>query len=221
MPHTVENLKLNIKAAEDGRPWLLLPEEYQSGSLAREYPLPADIRQLQQVATLPLQKNKMDSGSIYIRRAMRELQRRLTAKMGTHRRLEGAENAAKEALKSFENRVKQLEARGEKAIQGVQDRADEAIASLNDLFELGRKGLEGQMQAHLDGKPWQDEEINARAFRECFRMVSQAVKGLGLPSSEREKAREAIVKELSESLKATKEATDMQKSADENKESVH
>ena len=81
----------------------------------------------------------------------------------------------------------------------------ESIASLTDLFSLARKGIDGQMRAHLDGKEWMGEKINARAFRECFRMVTQTVKGLGLPSEERTRAKSAIMDEVAEALKDTQE----------------
>ena len=54
-------------------------------------------------------------------------------------------------------------------------KAVNAIANLNDLFALGRRGIDGQMQAHLAGETWMGEEINARAFRELFRMVITGV----------------------------------------------
>jgi len=96
-----------------------------------------------------------------------------------------------------------VEARAE--VDKVKQAAAESIASLTDLFSLGRKGLAGQMKAHLEKQEWQGEVITARAFRECFRMVSQAVKGLGLPSDQRPEANHAIMDEVAAALDGTRD----------------
>jgi hypothetical protein len=109
----------------------------------------------------------------------------------------------------------QQEARAE--LDKVKQAAAESIASLTDLFSLGRKGISAQMQAHLQGSEWQGEKIDARAFRECFRMVSQAVKGLGLPNDQRTVATQAILDEVAAALDGTRDAA----SNDPSTEEVH
>ena len=80
------------------------------------------------------------------------------------------------------------------------------MAGLNDLFALGREGIERQMKAYLAGAEYQGEKIDGEAFRSCFRMVTQAVKGLGLPSDQRDKARDAVMEEVAKSVEATRSA---------------
>lgn len=209
MKYTIENLKLNVEEAKNGRTWLLLPEEYNDPKLAEEYPLPADTEEVQLLSLLPVRHQQRDTGSIYLRRAKRELTARLRGKTRAPINIEAVEAKTEDMGKQFEKRLEGLESKANQAIQRVQDAASKAIASLDDLFRLGREGLEGQMKAHLAQEAWKGEEINARAFRDCFRMVFQAVKGLGLPTAEESKARGAIFEELAASLRATQEATVM------------
>ena len=61
------------------------------------------------------------------------------------------------------------------------------------------------MRAYLNGDEYQDERINKRDFQQCFRMVTQAVKGLGLPSDQRVTANEAIIEEVAAAIRDTQE----------------
>lgn len=214
MKHTIENLKLNLEEARKGRTWLLLPEEYRDHRLAAEYPIPAWLNELQIVATLPIRPRVRDAGTIYVRRCIREWKQRLQARAGSVITIERAEHGVLELEKRFEERLQMLESKSEGIVKRFQEHTDRAIASLDELFRLGREGIEGQMRAHLAGETWKDEQITARAFRECFRMVSQTVKGLGLPSEQQEKAREVVIAEAAASLRATQEAVAMQKASD-------
>ena len=215
---TVESLRLNVQAALAGQTWLLLPEGFRDQASGAKYPLPSIRLELQKVAIIPtLTARKTDSGCIYIRRCVRALQKKLRASnsaiIDVGRRREAAEHATRDYKKALEA----FKAEAHEAVEGVRRQAEQAIASLNDLFSLGRKGIEAQMRAHLDGNEWQGEKIDARAFRECFRMVSQAVKSLGLPSDQRDAAREAVIDEVSAALKATQEAIAMAPGGDETK----
>lgn len=214
MAYTIENLKLNVKEACIGKPWLILPQEYRTKPLARSYPLPSKIEELQLLATIPLVSSS-DCGGVYIRRAISELNKRLNrsraASERADRKVDSVEQQALELKGEFEARLAQMESQAQDAVKRVEDTVGKAIASLDDLFSLGRKGIQGQMEAHLAGQEWKGEVITAGAFRQCFRMVSMAVKGLGLPSPERDKARDAVVAELAASLRATQEATAMSK----------
>lgn len=212
MQHTIESLKLNVKDACNGKPWLILPQEYRTKPLARAYPLPSKVEEIQLIAAIPL-VSRMDCGAVYIRRAISELNRRIKqskfASERADRKVDAVEQQAVELKGEFEGRLARLEAEAQAVVQRLQDRADLAIASLDELFRLGREGIEGQMRSHLAGEKWMGEDITGRAFRECFRMVTQTIKGLGLPTGEEQPARKAIIEEAAASLRATQEAVAM------------
>ena len=111
-----------------------------------------------------------------------------------------------EMQSTLKSRMKAAQVEAALAVEDVRQRAVEAIAGLDELFALGRRGLDGQMRAHLDNQQWQGEFITAQAFRQCFRMVSMAVKGLGLPSEQRQVATKAVMDQVAESIKATQDA---------------
>lgn len=204
MGHTIKSLNLNIEQARLGRVWLLLPREHRDIELATQYPLPYPIEELLALSVIPFRVGKHDSGSVYLRRCKAEAKARLKSQSGSSRSIEAAEAEVTAMTARFNKTVVKL-------TKQVQQEAKEAIASLDELFALGRKGLEGQMKAHLSGQPWQGEEIDSDAFRQCFRMVSQSVKGLGLPSTEEPKAREAVMEQYAASIRATQEAEAMKK----------
>lgn len=205
-PATCKSLRLDIEAATQGRTWLLLPEGFRHQAAGSTYPLPSRRIDLQKIVAIPIPLNKNDSGVIYIRRATEKFRetmaRSQSAILDIGRR---SETARVDAL-HFREQLKKIQEEAHASLDQVRAKAEEAIASLGDLFDLGRKGIDGQMRAHLDNKQWQGETITAADFRQCFRMVSQAVKGLGMPSTERASAREAIVQQAAEAMKATQEA---------------
>lgn len=204
--YTIANLRLNIEEAEAGRSWNLLPEGFRTVNAAKAYPLPTGAGQLQRLVNVPFDPGKTDSGVIYLGRAARRWralrQRKISTVIDTDRSLQEVQVTHAE----LKNTIKGLEDEARAAVNQVKVEADRQIANLTDLFSLGRKGIEGQMRAHLDGKTWKEETISARDFRECFRMVSQAVKGLGLPSEQRDKAREAVMEEAAAAAQSTFEA---------------
>ena len=203
---TIESLQLNLEAARNGQTWLLLPEGHRDQESGQIYPLPSRLTDLQVLSTVFVKPTKMDSGCIYIRRALAHLRehgkRKQSALMDIGTRVEKVQHAHEHYLQS----VKHVKQEIKETLEGVKREAEQAIANLTDLFALGRKGIEGQMKAHLEGAAWHGEPIDARAFRECFRMVSQAVKGLGLPSDQRPAAERVIVDELAAALEDTQDA---------------
>lgn len=164
------------------------------------------MKEVQRIVCIPIPGTKKDSGCAYIKRAIAkftELQsRKQSALIDIGRKQIQAANT--QAI--FRKKLKDMQEDAEKAVNEVRERANQAAASLTELFDLGRRGLDGQMRAHLENKDWQGEHIDADAFRQCFRMVSQAVKGLGLPSTERENAREAIIDQAAAAIRSTQEA---------------
>jgi hypothetical protein len=184
----------------------LLPEGHRDQASGQIYPLPSRLQDLQILSTIFVKSAKIDSGCLYIRRAIAHLReqgkRKQSALLDIGTRVEKVQHAHEKYLQS----VKHVKLEIQETLAGVKREAEQAIANLTDLFALGRKGIEGQMKAHLDGTEWHGEPIDAKAFRECFRMVTQAVKGLGLPSDQRDAAERVIVDELADALAATQDA---------------
>lgn len=203
---TIANLRLNIDAARAGKTWQLLPEGFRHQEAGQTYPLPSRREDLQTLAGIVVTHRGRDAGVIYLKRAFakwRERQARAPQALASVERLQ---DSIKHKNQRYARHLEAMRTEAEQAVERVKQRADEAIASLTDLFALGRRGIEGQMRAHLDGVEWQGETVNARAFRECFRMVTQAVKGLGLPSDQRQEATKTIIEEVAAALEDTQDA---------------
>jgi hypothetical protein len=216
--HTCKSLRLDIESATAGKTWLLLPEGFRDEDSGKSYPLPTHRREVQRLIAITIPPNKHDSGCYYLRRAVEAYRQRQARSQSALLDIGRRQEKAQARMEAYELQIKRLQQQAKDAVANVRAEADKAIASLNDLFSLGRAGLDGQMKAHLANEEWKGEKIDAEAFRQCFRLVSQAVKGLGLPSTERETARDAIIGEAAASLRATREAVAMAPSADDAKE---
>ena len=203
---TCESLRLNLKDAMEGKTWLLLPDGFRNQEGGKTYPLPTSRPELQKLIVIPIPANKSgDSGIYYLHRAVEAFKRRSAERLSPidmSRKINEVDNL-KHALREQARRFK-LSAN--EAVEEVRAEAGKAIASLNDLFALGREGLGGIMKAHLAGEQWKGEAVSTDQFMGCFRMVSQAVKGLGLPSEQRDKARDAVMEEVAKSLESTRSA---------------
>lgn len=206
---TCKTLKLNLDDGLAGRTWLLLPEGYRDQEQGKTYPLPGTRNELQKLAMIPIPLGKMDSGCIYLRRAAEAYRSKVTAMQSAALDIGRKASQTLDMKHNFGTDLRRMKEEAAKAVEGVKIEAGKAIASLSDLFRLGREGLEGQMKAHLAGETWKGEQIDAEAFRNCFRMVSQTVKGMGLPSDQTEKAKEAIIEEAAAALRDTREALAM------------
>ena len=203
---TIANLRLDLDAARAGKTWRMLPEGFRDVDSGLSYPLPSRRDDLQTLAGIVVTHRGQDSGVKYLKRAFmkwRERQARAPQALASVERLQ---DAVRQKNVRYARDLAAMRTEAEQAVERVKQRADEAIASLTDLFALGRRGIEGQMQAHLDSAEWQGERINSRAFRECFRMVAQAVKGLGLPSDQRQEATKTIIEEVAAALEDTQDA---------------
>ncbi len=206
---TIKSLRLNLPAAQAGKFWLLLPKGFQSAPWGKHYPLPSRRPELQKLAAITVPPNKLDVGCQYIRRCMAEWSKRDCTRNAALNRAGKHELTIRAFRDNLQRDTGKMRKQCWDSVADVQTAAAKACASLTDLFALAKKGIEGQMKAHLAGKEWQGETINAKAFRECFRMVTQTVKGLGLPSEERNKAKGAIMEEVGEALKATQDALNL------------
>ena len=191
-----------------GRVCELLPEGFRTAEAAQDYPLPSGREEIQRLVSIPLSPSS-SNGNVYLRRAIKAFRMKQARRTSAVNDIAFRQKKIAVASYRLTREFKELRAEAQNAVDGVKQQAEQAIASLTDLFALGRRGLESQMQAHLGGSEWQGERISAAAFRDCFRMVTQAVKGLGLPSEQRGKAAEAIMEEVAASLDATREAVSL------------
>lgn len=218
---TCESLKLNIEEAMKGRTWLLLPEGYRAAECGNTYPLPTARRELSRLIVIPIAPRERDSGQRYIRRARAAFEKITNQKLGAALKIESAANRANDARQHYTNQLLAFKREAKEAVDAVRAEAEKQIANLNELMVLGREGIEGQMRAHLAGEKWKDETISARDFRQCFAMVTTAIKGLGVPSDERKKAQEAIFQEAAASIESTREAVSMAPGAPAGAETEH
>lgn len=213
---TCQDLRLDLESAEAGRTWLLLPEGHRAYEAAKVYPLPNNLNELRRLAIIPPPTTRSDSGCVYLRRALEKYQAISKSKRIGPIDVEAKIARVEEASRNHERILADLAKDATEAVDKVKTEIEKATASLKELFDLGKRGLEGQMLAHLKGEHWQGELIDGDAFRECFRLVSQAVKGLGMPSSDdARKSREAIIEEYARALGDTREALDMSPGAPE------
>lgn len=220
--YTIKSLRLNLEAAYEGKTWLLLPEGFREQECGTSYPLPSRRSELQKLAgiAIPHYSWKRDCGCLYVRRAIARFKQQQEKVCSATLDVGQRRDQVAKAHYGYTQRMRTLRQEAKKAVDEVREEAAKAVASLSDLFSLGRRGLDGQMRAHLEGEDWphakdctpkkcskdcRAEPINARAFRECFRMVCTAVKGLGLPSDQKKSANDAVMEEIAASLKSTQE----------------
>ena len=201
---TIASLRLNIEAAMAGQIWLLLPEGFRDQDSGKTYPLPSLREDIQKLIVIPIPAGPKNSGVLYVKRAIAAFKtkqaRRQSAMLDVNRRQEQIVHTQEKHTQL----MKELRAEARAAVDTVREEVAKAAASLKDLFALGREGLDGQMKAHLSGTEWQGERIDARAFRECYRMVSQTVKALGIPSDQKESAERAIMEEAARAIESTR-----------------
>ena len=206
---SIKGLRLDLAAARRGDTWLLLPEGYRDQDSGDTYPLPTQFRDIDRLAKILIPRNKQDSGCRYLRRAGKRYKEKWTVRQANASTIDRVNHELTDTQSRYNRKLRNLAAEARASTDAVKEVASECIASLDDLFSLGRKGIAGMMKAHLTGEKWQGEEIKSAAFRNCYRMVAQTVKALGLPTGERGKARGAVLEQVAASIKATKEAVAM------------
>ncbi|MHC4315266.1 MAG: hypothetical protein ACYSW3_22705 [Planctomycetota bacterium] len=189
-----------------GKTWHLLPEGFRDRESARAYPLPSGRQELTRIATITPPPGQNDNGCVYIRRCRKKLKEVDLRRISAVHDIEFREHKIAKGEKAFTKKMEILEEEAKRAVEAVKEEAEKATASLADLFALGRKGLKGQMEAHLNATEWQGEKINAKAFRDCYSMVSGTVKALGLPTDQKKSAQEVVIAEAAASLRATQDA---------------
>lgn len=183
------------------------------------YPLPTTRAELAKLVEIPTPPFKRDAGCVYLHRASQKWLRKPIRRIDP---LEADEQRrvhnAYDATKKFKERMQRVEADVRLSAAQVHNAAASAVASLTTLFELGRKVIDGQLQAHLNGEEWKGERISASAARDCFRMVTQAVKGFGLKTDQAPAAQDVIMREAAEAIKATQDAIALAPGIDGEKE---
>ena len=208
--HTIESLKLDVASAVAGQTWKLIPSDYRTYEHVASYPLPSRGREIEIVARIEFPVEKRNCGVTYIRRCRAELERRGSKRLAdiasTEVRRQKLLRRVANSSHEFRKKAREADRTIREAVEGVRDVAAREVATLSDLFSLGRKGIRDQMEAHLNGKKLKGEKISASAFRDCFKIVTAAVKGLGLPSDQRKPATEAVMEEVAASLRDTQEA---------------
>ena len=214
---TIKSLRLDVEAAKAGKTWLLLPHGFRSRECGSLYPLPRHGKDLELLATIPVPRYCKDAGCSYLRRVAKKVRERHATRQFSALQIARNEQHVANAKQEFDALTKKLRAEARAAVDEVKQEAAKAVANLNDLFALGREGIEGQMKAHLSGAEWHGETIDAEGFRSCFRMVSQSIQRLGLPSDQRDKARDAVMEEFAASVKDTQEVVAMAPGSGEEK----
>lgn len=208
-PRSIKSLRLDIKKATEGHIAALLPAGFRSQECGKTYPLPTTMADLQKLSAILVSPNKKDAGSIYIRRAMKEWKTMNATSQSAIYDLSSRKEMIRRESEDFEAQMKNYQESAKRSLEGVQKEVDQASANLQDLFAMGRKGLKDQMEAHLAGKEWQGEKITAKAFRECYSMVSGTVKALGIPSDQKNAAQKAIFEEIAEAIKKSREVLNL------------
>jgi len=206
---TIKSLNLDLESAKEGKLWLLLPEGFRDIDSGKTYPLPTQRQELQKVGGIYIPPRVINSGAQYIKRAAKEAKRKQQRATSVLLDVGNRKEQVERKQNNYNALIKELRVEARQAVDNVRVEAERACASLKDLFALGREGIEGQMKAYLAGEEYKGETINKKDFQNNFRMVTQAVKGLGLPTGQEKPAGDAIVQELADCLKNTHEALDL------------
>ena len=225
--YTNKTLHLDLKSAHAGKTWLLLPQGYRDRECGQTYPLPSRRSQLQLVAciAIPHDRSKKDSGCQYIRRCMekfknqqREVQ---SALLDVGKRRDQVIDRQKAFKRQLRGMRKDVRVASKDAIEEIRIEATKQIASLKDLFSMGREIVEKQMKAYLADEEVNGEKVTNDGARSCFRIVAQTVKALGLPSDQKKPASDAIVEEMAEAIKSTRETIELAPSATKTDETLN
>lgn len=207
---TIVSLNLGFDDAMNGKVWALLPQGFRYTDAAENYPIPNKFSDLMKLAAIPLHSNLRSPGAVYLKRCRKACTEMAKRRQNAVLDMSNRRANAKTAYDNYRHDMLELRAKMQAEKNKVRQTAEECIASLNDLFKLGRRGLDGMMRAHLENGEWQGEKVNGAAFRDCFKMVSAAVKGLGAATGDQKtSAREAVLEEVAASLEDTKAALEM------------
>lgn len=207
---TIVSLNLGYEDAMNGKVWALLPPGFRYTVAAENYPVPNKFSDLMKLSAIPIAPNLRSPGVIYLKRCRKACTEFSKRRQSALLDLSNRRANAKTAYDNYRHDMLELREKMKQEKNKVRQVAEECIASLNDLFKLGRKGLDGMMRAHLEQKTWQGEPVTGAAFRDCFKMVSAAVKGLGAATEDqKESAREAVLEEVAKSMEDTQAALSM------------
>lgn len=145
--YTIENLRLNMLAAESGNLWEILPEDHADEG--NSYPLPSDYDELVRVASLG--QGRRGRPQAYIRRA--RLKVMLMIRAGAATNIEQKSEAADELLTRSDEILTKVEREASQIVNQARARAQEATSSLTELYDLVKKGDRMVMEAFIQNKP--------------------------------------------------------------------
>lgn len=212
---TIKSLRLDIQSAREGKTWLLLPEGYRQAPAGKDYPLPSFMSDIQTLAQIPIPKLKRDQGVVYLRRINKEFTKRLAHRQSALLGIARKETQVNRQAKKFQQKVRHFGIEMKKTLNGLKEEAEKAKVTLNEVLDLAKVTVKGQLEAHLAKQKWQGEEITAAAARDLAKIAINAVKGLGVPSEARDQATEAMFEEFAEALKDSQEVISMAPGGDE------
>lgn len=222
--HTCESLRLDLQVAMSGETWKILPLGFRGQDAAKTYPLPTKRGELQKIVAVPLPKGRRDNGCIYITRAIDALRKSLSRRQAAVYDVSKLSDQVQAKSAAMTQAIQKARATIQVEVNRVRDEAQESVSGLRSLFAMGREGMERMMRAHLNNEPVNADEngeggemIDAKAFRECFRMVYQAVHGLGIPTGQEKSAKGAILQEAAEAIRDTQDALSLAPGSPEDK----
>lgn len=215
---TCEALGLDVERAKVEGAQVLLPEAARNRKAVREFPLPYSKHELARLMEVPVPTDATSPEGMLIRRIQKRWYDRVTSKEPGKARLSTArsERSIEVAKAHAKTHIDETLAEIATSAKMVHAVAEKVTGSLTDLYDLCRQSLEGQLRAHLTDGEWHGERIDAQAARECFRLVTQAVKGFGLPrEADKRAAGKISMEETAAAIRETQEALSLAPNKDE------
>ena len=196
--HTIKTLRLDLDAAMNGKPWLLLPEDVRkSDKGGRLYPLPCSYSEVKRVADVPLATNKRHESALYIYRARRSVKSRVESTKIGH--LDAHLAATEEKAAQFTKSMKNAKYEVGQELARVRDAARETITTLQDLNTEFKAGLIEIAKAYRTGQKLHDKEITTTQFIDAAGKVLTHTRGManGLADPDTKvEAEDELMKEL-------------------------
>ncbi len=196
---SIAALGLNLMAAESGRVFDILPENYRA--CGGDYGLPADPSELYRLSLLPI--TRLDTST---RRYLIRARKAYKACVAQQRwkTIETQANEATGASRRFQSELSAQQKAAEEAVSGLKATIIAAEASLGDLYALAKKVDKKVIEKYLDG----DEEAQKDALT-AAQNIKIHVARLGraaISEDQRGEATEAVFDEFVETQRRVKAA---------------
>jgi hypothetical protein len=202
---SIKTLRLDVEAAKNGKTWLLLPEGFRAQECGRTYPLPSRRPELELLTSIFIPFNKQDSGCLYLRRAAKKAKEARKRVQSATYDLASRRAKVKQDHGEFKRSLKSLKSEARQMVDEVRQEAQRQAASLNTLYDLTKRGLEGLIEAYLENKLWNGEKVTNAEFLAAGRIVTQTSKALGLPQQPGDSMAETVFDEYAAAIKETQE----------------